>query len=497
MHPKSPNVHARTGIVLACLMSTTFPVLGSIAQAQPWLPDRAYTEGPGIRLGDLELHPGVAVRGGYDSNVFRADGQSRVVSTTESGAIQTRDFTQQVRGSGILAVSPHIHLSTLSAQRRAGGEDREGAEGALPTLAFRGGVSGTYLHIFLEDAPKSLEVDSDLWLSILPQRPFNVDLNFSYVRNVRPFTQYAGERNAYDYNVIQPRVRFNFGSRSQVLTTFVGYAPRITLFESALFDYLDSISHGIESGMAWKFLPNTAMIFDGNVDLQKYSESDPYQTRSPVLFSDSVRFRGRLGLNGAITRTLSLRVLAGYGAIALRDTVNSQRLDDHEDVIGEAVLGWRFGMAQLSSLEFGYQRDLVATALGGWTLLDRGFVTLRADVARTVMLSLEGGAAYLTYGRLWGLDRRSRADRGLPSGADESDPVPLGAGGTVDRNDVRLDGAVRAEYRATNWLSFMADLSVQAVLTDFEYALLVLEAPIPDPAKYVSVMAFAGVRAHY
>src|ERR1700749_3911931 len=41
------------------------------AQDQPWLKDRRYTEGPGYRVGDFELHPGVAAEFGYDSNYLR------------------------------------------------------------------------------------------------------------------------------------------------------------------------------------------------------------------------------------------------------------------------------------------------------------------------------------------------------------------------------------------------------------------------------------------
>src|SRR5688500_17509783 len=75
------------------------------AEAQ-WLPDRSYTEGPGIRVGDLELHPGVAVRGGYDTNVFRTPG--------------TADDPEVA--SPILAITPHLNLTTLSRQRLTQGE---------------------------------------------------------------------------------------------------------------------------------------------------------------------------------------------------------------------------------------------------------------------------------------------------------------------------------------------------------------------------------------
>lgn len=481
MNPHSLSRRMRAALALSSLLAGLTGI-GSRAHAQAWLPDRAYTEGPGIRVGDLEIHPGVAVRGGYDTNVFRADGTVRTAQVDG----QTVEVTRREQGSGILAVTPHLHLSTLSLLRRTEGEDREGTQRSLPPVAFRGGLSATYLHYFIDNAPKNLEVDTDLWVGILPQRPFNIDLAVAYARSVRPFTQYAGNKNAYNFHNLQPRVRFNFGSRSQVLTAFIGYAPRALLYENAAFNYLNNLAHIIETGAAWKFLPSTALIYDGTLDLTDYSKDDIRATRSPVVFADSKRFRTRLGINGAITRNLSLRVFGGYAGIVFNNRDDGRFLDDHEDVIGEAIFSWRFGPGQTSQLEWGYQRDLFASALGGWTRLDRGLLTLRALIGRVFQLSLEGGVAYVGYGRLWGYDRRNGVD-----------VVSLGINGTSERNDVRLDGAVRGEYRVTNWLSLMADVSVQSVITDFDYAVYFGNAPVPDPADYVTIMAFGGVRAHY
>ena len=62
---------------------------------QPWLADRRYGEGIGVRVGDLELHPGVAAEVGYDSNYFL-----RAPSEDPLAAYRLR-------------VTPSITLSTL------------------------------------------------------------------------------------------------------------------------------------------------------------------------------------------------------------------------------------------------------------------------------------------------------------------------------------------------------------------------------------------------
>ncbi len=483
MKPLKLSRRMRAASVLAGGLAVAASV-SSQAHAQAWLPDRAYTEGPGIRAGNVEIHPGVAIRGGYDSNVFRADGDRRTAVVNG----QVVDVTQREQPSAVLAVTPHLHISTLSDLRRTEGEDRPG-DVRLPAIAFRGGASATYLHYFRDGAPRNLEVDTDLWLGIMPQRPVNADVRLNYTRSIRPFTQFAGPRNAYDRNLIQPRLRINMGSRSQVLTSYIGYAPSITIFESPVFDYLNNIAHGVEAGVAWKFLPNTALIYDGSVFFQRYTEKDAATTRSPVLYAASTNFRTRLGLNGAFTKSLALRLLAGYGLVAFDDNTV---LDEHEDVVGEAVLGWKFGPGQSSGIDLGYYRDLTASALGGWIRSDRGAVTLRSMLGRAFALSLEGGAGRIAYGRLWGFNRGS-------DGAATPTIQALGANGETHRKDTKLDGAVRAEYRATNWLAFMADFSVQTIITDFSYAAQVLLAdrPIADPAGFVTWMAFGGVRVHY
>lgn len=468
----------RIGATVLCgVIASSVAGIGAPAHAQPWLPDRAYTEGPGIRAGDLEIHPGIAVRGGYDRNVFLADGRK------ETGTIngQPVNLTQPVLGAGILSVTPHIHVSTLSLQRKTEGETRDNAEHAAPVVTFRGGAAATYYQYFMDNGPRNVGVDTDVELHILPTRPFNLDLSASYLRNVQPFTQNAGDRNAYNYHLFQPRLRLNFGSRSQVLTAYVGYAPRLMLFESRYFDYLNTTSHNIELGSAWRFLPNTAVLYDTQVDKLIYMNSALDSANSPLYFQDSLRFRTRVGLNGAITKSMTARALVGYALTHFNDSF----LEDHEDVVGEASLAWNFGLARRSQFQVGYQRDLVASAMGGWIRSDRGSFMLSAYLGRVVLLSFEGGVSGLQYGRVLGIDPRTR------------EVVPLGANQSTDRHDIRLDSALRGEVRLTNWLSLLAEVVGQAVITDFKYAVRYTDLVVPDPAQYWTVRAFGGIRAHY
>mgnify|MGYP003407364965 FL=1 len=81
------------------LRLTLFFVLvatSSSVHAQSWLSDRKRAEGRGIRVGDLELHPGVGVEAGYLTNPFYSD---------------------RPKGTAAFRVAPHLFLSTLRGER--------------------------------------------------------------------------------------------------------------------------------------------------------------------------------------------------------------------------------------------------------------------------------------------------------------------------------------------------------------------------------------------
>src|SRR5450432_1345239 len=138
---------------------------------QPWLADRQYGEGIGIRVGNLELHPGVSGEVGYDSNYFL-----RAPSEDPLAAYRLR-------------ITPSISLATLGPQRR---------EGLSPSgtgvLLFRGGAYVSYNELIAADPAHSTEmsnqrhadVGADLNLNVFPQGRVGVDTYANFVRVVQP-----------------------------------------------------------------------------------------------------------------------------------------------------------------------------------------------------------------------------------------------------------------------------------------------------------------------
>jgi len=448
-------------------------------------------EGPGFRVGNLEIHPSLATRGGYDSNVFKRDGK----------------FGRKIIDGASINVTPSLTLGTLGRVRKRGGEDAAGSEEPPPPkLEFRAGLSGTYFHYFLlsnttkgSESVDNFDATADAALHILPRRTVNLEIDASYTRSARPFTEPTGgkTKNAYSFDQIQPGVRVNFETRGQVFTAYTGFRPIFQPYEDKTFKYLSYNSYDLDAGSAWKFLPHTALVYDLDlqfVDYYKYDAGAASKAAADaraqanagtpiaaangtpnVLLSNSTRLATRIGINGAFTEQWSVRALIGYGTSLLKD----KRLDEYQTPIGEAAVTYRFGANQTSSAELGFNRNASLSSIGSYMLLDRGYGRMGFLVARRLDVGAELGVGYATYGKQL-----------------RPDGTALGYKGTSKRTDVRVDATIRSEYRLTSWLGLVASASAFAVLTDFQYDTLIVTQP-PDPAKFKTFQAYAGLRASY
>src|SRR5579872_5350549 len=104
---------APSAVAVALLVSRAASAQTLLSQpdSPQWLKDRRYAEGIGVRAGDLEVHPGIAGEGGYDSNWFlRSDKQNVANGPPTAPVIPALEFR----------ITPSLYLSTISAQRREG-----------------------------------------------------------------------------------------------------------------------------------------------------------------------------------------------------------------------------------------------------------------------------------------------------------------------------------------------------------------------------------------
>ena len=421
--------------------------VSGVVDAQSWLQDRSLREGPGIRLGsNLVLHPGIGVEAGYDTNLFFDDPD-----------------TEDLTSAFILRVSPHLDLATLSPQRREDGENAE----APRKIDFRLGI-GAGLHIFFEDQAKNdLNLMGDFSLIALPGRPFSFELFDRYRRRIPPFTEGRNTNYGIDDNTAGVNLRFQ--SRGGVLQSKIGYQFRLQFFEGEQFRYANHFNHQVSADIHWRFLPNTSVFSEVNVNRISYNSD----RTSPVALVDNTRFRVRVGLNGAFTPKLSALVAVGYGGIFM----GNSPIGENDTFIAQAEL--RYRITDATKFAIGYERDYTDTIIGGWRSRDRGYLQVSSLIGGAFFLSLEGWVGYLRFGEVV-----------------DNFGMPIGVGGS-SRSDVIVSAQLFAEYRFTDWLGMNLTLQYSSNFTDFEYIIPSDVGSFTDPAAYQKFQAWLGVRAFY
>lgn len=123
----------------------------------------------------------------------------------------------------------------------------------------------------------------------------------------------------------------------------------------------------------WRFLPKTAIVFDGGVD---------YRTYFNTVGRPATLMKLQAGLAGLISSKLSVLLLAGYG----RDFIGT---NGASTFIAQAELGVL--LSEATTFKFGYVRTLQPVPLYGVYGDDRGYIEAKFGISR---FSLLGSAAF-------------------------------------------------------------------------------------------------------
>lgn len=372
----------------------------------------------------------------------------------------------------MLRISPHLYVSTLRGSRLRDGDGA--ADESKPTVAFQGGISLSYYQFFLSNARSNLQGDLDLKLTILPDRPFSLEITESFTRTVRPFTEQVGERALnFARNTNQVGIDGVFSTRGQVLSGRVGYNFGYSFFDGGEFQFANTMSHTGNASAAWRFLPQTALVWDLNVNYRQFPNREE---SASTLVSDGTTLKTRVGVNGAITNTLSASALVGYAA-----GMYSQG-GDAQDFIAQGEVRWQF--LPNGRVNLGYDRSLFASYIGNYYRQDRVYTNAQMMFLGRLMMGAELSLGFVSYG----------------TPVLRSDPTqPLGSNpdGTVDRDDIRLVGSLFAEYRFIDWLGVNATFQYTGDFTDYRYIITDATTISFDPANYQKFEGWLGVRAFF
>ena len=401
-----------------CLTLAATVLLGGItlkahAQAQqPWLADRRYGEGIGVRVGNLELHPGIAGEVGYDSNYFL-----RAPSEVPLSAYRLR-------------ITPSITLATLGQQRTAGGPQ--------PKVTFRAGAYVAYNELIATESKyksefadqRHLDVGSDLNLNIFPMGRVGADTALAFIRQGQPSNN-PDTQNAFDRDSFRAGAGVSWRPGGGLFDWRVGYEFLYNYFEKTNFSYLNNYQNQINMRGRWRFLPRTALLYDGNYTWVTYP--------NPSTQNDGTIARSRIGMNGLITQQLSLLAMVGWAGTFYKQGTNKTP-EQFDSLTAQVELKWYMsGGAEpmgpssapvgLSYASIGYLRDVSNSYLGNFYQKDRGYIGVSYLLGGTFVTNVTAGIANLAF-----------PDSFYPSGNVQQPAF----------SEQRVDASVFGEYRLSN-----------------------------------------------
>jgi hypothetical protein len=420
----------------------TFVPTAHAQSGQPWLDDRRYGKGIGVRAGDLELHPGVAAQVGYDSNYLQNSGD---VGVTTDGAMV---LVEPIHDVARARITPSLSLQTLSDERRTGG-----AQAAPPMANFEARTHFAYNMLFPMDS--SVEGDSlsnfveggaGLQLEILPERPWGADASASFLRMVQPNNDPLLPP-AFSRELYQGELGVTWRPGGRKMAWRLAYGAAFTHFELDDFSSHSNLAHGLVTTGHWKFLPRTALLYEGRMGFVSYSDDSS-------ALADSKPISTKLGLAGLLSNHVSMLAMLGWMATFYEPVAGTTQ--DYDGPIGQLQLTY-YPSPQpdapvgapavgLSSLAIGYLRSIDNAYLGNFVRRDRVYTDLSYFVGGMVVLSLQAGLSALA--------RPASAIGDAPGPNDHIPPF----------TERRVDATAFAELRTSNTFGINATLIYNGAL---------------------------------
>jgi hypothetical protein len=421
------------------------------------LSDRRVGSGIGVRVGDLELHPGVAGEIGYDSNYFQGSGevtgQGQAVTispeyqpVTALGAAfgAAGRYNEPIVSSLRFRLTPSLTLKTLGQQRVA----QEGGAPAQPKLNLQADLSASYNELIGLDGTYASDVSGQRYLSadlgvvadILPGQEWGLGLNAAYNRSVQPVNDPAAPP-AFDRSSFRLGAALKWRPGGGLLDWNLGYQLTYVLFENQLFSNFSSVYHSLLLNGRWRFLPRTALLYRGEIGFLVYPNSNG-------VTNDGEPVSSQLGISGLVTSHLAASLIAGWKVLFF------EQGDEFDSAVGNAELTWyplprpelepNAASVGLSSIALGYRRDGTSAYLGNYAISDLFYVKGSYFVGGNVLLTLDAG-----------LDHLTRPEAFFSNDTRQS----------ASFSENRLNLTAFAEYRTSDSLALNATLRYSAALT--------------------------------
>ena len=407
-----------------------------------------YREGPGFRLGSapLTLHPGLAVEGGYDTNVFYAPSD------------------QVAQGSGLLRLRAHLDLGTLTPQRLD-----EQPSSADPKVDFRFSTQVEYREYLTSNpdiqSQRSVNLVAAADLSILPRGPFTLRISDSFVRSVDPRNEEGPRNFTRDFNRAGILASYKFpGARLEI---GVGDFVEFNFWESRDIQFGNTIADDAQAYARYRFLQQTVGSLLVRAGYRTYTNISKGQL-------DSAPVRVLAGVSSLITTWFGVAGAIGYGnSIALakgRSSFNS--------ALANAEL--RFFLPRGSRLSLGYDRDFFDSLFANFYVDDKLYLAFDQPLIYRLVAHIDGGVRFRHYEGL--------VDPSLINYVSYSP-------NNDTRDDLVYDAHAELNVQALSWLSCGVSYNLIADHTDFAFVPAAPGAPVH--VDYLKHAVFARVDIAY
>jgi hypothetical protein len=435
------------------------------ASAQAWLKDRAAAEGPGVKAGNLEVHPGIGTELGYDSNWFlRSSSSNRLALNAAGNGLP-------VVGIPVLRVTPSISISTLSGDRMGG------ASGDPQKVTFRVAGAVTHREYLSGDWSNQRNTggSANFELAIAPRQPLGAVLGAGFVRTVNPTA--SGDPNLmFGRNDALANGELVWAPGGGTLEIRAGYRGRFTFLDNN--DALNNNEHTGTARARWLFRPRNALFLDTSYGVLTYGKNTS-DTRNLA------PLRARFGTSGLITPRVGVMLAGGYGAAGL-DAKAGDLAGDFAGLIGQGELRYFFDASALpgdvteaassNAVAVGALRDFQPGFLGSYNTITRGYARATYLWQGKIFASLEGGFSSIGFNAL-----------------QFTQDAFLGQKREGEFKNMRPDLQVFGEYRLSNALGVNATFRYSANSSNVGLRQDPQSASFVD-LNWSRVEAFAGVR---
>jgi len=333
--------------------------------------------------GAVVLAAGTALLAGYDSNLLQAQDGSRL-------------------GGLVLRPTGHIALKYFDKDALLAAEPTDLVS---PRFDGRLSVSGLLLSAVSGDGRSlrsynNLAVSADALTRFVSTGPLTALLLGQFQRRVEP-------NNEPEYTGVFGRNYLGIGSEGLLqigsgrFEIGAGYNLYGVLSDNSPESQNDRVSHRFALHERLRFLPETALVHETDVRIQRY-------TNAATALNDSSQLRSRLGLVGMLGERLGFHALAGW---AMSDYVmRSTTASNFDGLLLAAKLEWYFGPVANSaygnevpvrpSLSVYYDRDYRDNVFTDFYRRDRVAVSLTLTDGHGVLGQIRGGVSHVSYPNL-------------------------------------------------------------------------------------------------